>query len=58
MNCPRGSKFVESIDAPSFAHIEEKMFKLLEKFIHRIGVENVLQVITDNANANVVTSKN
>ncbi|KAK3205333.1 hypothetical protein Dsin_019379 [Dipteronia sinensis] len=38
VNCPKGSMFIESDDASSYAKISEKMFELLSKFVERIGV--------------------
>jgi len=40
--------FVESVDASSYVKTGEKIFELLDKFVERIGEENVVQVITDN----------
>ncbi|XP_073053734.1 uncharacterized protein [Primulina eburnea] len=53
VNGPKGSIFVESVDAPSYSHNADKIYKLLSKFVNRIGEQNVVQVVTDNASCNV-----
>ncbi|KAL8487941.1 hypothetical protein ACS0TY_023829 [Phlomoides rotata] len=49
VNSPRGSVFIESVDASEYAKTGEKMCELINKIIIKVGVENVVQVITDNA---------
>ena len=51
VNSPRGSVFLESYDASD----SNKMFNLLEKIIMKVGQENVVQVVTDNASENKKT---
>ena len=58
VNCPKGTMFVESIDASSYSKDTEKMFQLIDKFVERIGEANVVQVVTDSATANVLAGKN
>ncbi|XP_075503611.1 uncharacterized protein LOC142540977 [Primulina tabacum] len=53
VNGPKGSIFVESMDASSYSHTADKMYELLSKFVNRIGEQNVVQVVTDNASCNV-----
>ncbi|KAK4485199.1 hypothetical protein RD792_007824 [Penstemon davidsonii] len=53
VNIPRGSMFIESVDASSYSHTGEKMFELLDNFVRRIGEKNVIQVVTDSASENV-----
>ena len=36
----------------------QKLFELLDKFVEKVGKENVVQVITDSAAANVLEGKN
>ncbi|RWR93420.1 LOW QUALITY PROTEIN: hypothetical protein CKAN_02266900 [Cinnamomum micranthum f. kanehirae] len=55
VNCPKGTMFVESIDASSYSKDAEKMFQLIEKFVERIGEANV--IVTDSAAANVLAGK-
>ncbi|XP_042451216.1 uncharacterized protein LOC122036087 [Zingiber officinale] len=53
VNGPKGSVFVESVDASGYSHTADKMFELLSKFVYRIGEKNVVQIVTDNASCNV-----
>ena len=53
VNSPKGTVFMESIDASSFVKSGQKMFELLDKFVQKIGPENVVQVVTDSASNNV-----
>ncbi|XP_076889611.1 uncharacterized protein LOC143540433 [Bidens hawaiensis] len=57
VNTPRGSMFIESVDASSYSHTGENMFKLFDRFIKKIGPENVIQVVTDSASNNVSAGK-
>lgn len=57
VNCPKGSMFIESIDASSYSHDANKMLDLLDNFVERIGEANVVQVVTDSASANVLAGK-
>ena len=58
VNCPKGTMFVESIDASSYSKDAEKMFQLIDKFVERIGEAHVVQVVIDSAAANVLAGKN
>ena len=49
VNCPKGSMFIESVDASSYSKTGEKMCELISKFIEHIGPSNVVQVVTDSA---------
>lgn len=49
VNSPRGSIFIESVDASDYAKTGTAMCDLLDKFVERVGEENVVQIITDNA---------
>lgn len=51
VNSPKGTMFIESIDVSSFVHSGERMFDILDKWVEKIGAENVVQVITDNASS-------
>ncbi|KAK2641277.1 hypothetical protein Ddye_023040 [Dipteronia dyeriana] len=55
VNSPRGSVFIELVDASGYAKTGEKMFNLLSQFVEKIGVDNVVQVVTDNISNNVLT---
>ncbi|XP_059645586.1 uncharacterized protein LOC132287100 [Cornus florida] len=52
VNSPRGTMFIESIDTSSFSKDGDKMFDLLNKFVNRIRVANVIQVVTDSESSN------
>nr|XP_018626576.1 uncharacterized protein LOC108945274 [Nicotiana tomentosiformis] len=52
VNYPRGSVFLESYDASDSSTNSDKMFNLFEKTLLKIGKENVVQVVTDNASEN------
>jgi len=52
VNSPRGSVFLESYDASDSSTNSNKMFNLFEKTILKVGPENVVQVVTDNASEN------
>ncbi|XP_028095639.1 uncharacterized protein LOC114295567 [Camellia sinensis] len=57
VNCPRGTMFIESIDASSYSKDGNKMFNFLDKFVEKIGEANVIQVVTDSTTANVLAGK-
>ncbi|KAL3334300.1 hypothetical protein AABB24_030834 [Solanum stoloniferum] len=53
VNSPIGSVFLGSVDASNESTDSTKMYKLFESTIERIGAENVVQIVTDNASENV-----
>ncbi|XP_060191665.1 uncharacterized protein LOC132621420 [Lycium barbarum] len=53
VNSPKGSLFLESIDASDSSTDSIKMFSLFQSTVEKIGLENVVQVVTDNAAENV-----
>ena len=53
VNSPIGSVFLGSVDASNGSKDNTKMQKLFESTIERIGPENVVQIVTDNASENV-----
>ncbi|GFY97541.1 hAT dimerization domain-containing protein [Actinidia rufa] len=57
VNCPKGSMFIESIDASSYSKDGQKLFELLDKYVELIGEANVVQIVTDNASANILAGK-
>ncbi|XP_028082295.1 uncharacterized protein LOC114283626 [Camellia sinensis] len=57
VNCPRGTMFVESVDASSYSKDGQKLFELLGKFAEKVGKDNVVQVITDSVVANVLAGR-
>ncbi|XP_075077258.1 uncharacterized protein LOC142163997 [Nicotiana tabacum] len=55
VNSPRGSVFLKSYDASNSSTDGSKMYSLFRKTIDKIGKENVVQIVTDNASENVST---
>ncbi|XP_012845516.1 PREDICTED: uncharacterized protein LOC105965507 [Erythranthe guttata] len=55
VNSPSGTVFLKSIDTSNEINDGQKMFELLDKTIVEIGVENVVQVVTDGA-SNLVSA--
>ncbi|XP_075081470.1 uncharacterized protein LOC107808014 isoform X1 [Nicotiana tabacum] len=53
VNSPKGSLFLESIDASHSSTDSTKMYSLFKSTINSIGAENVVQVITDTGGENV-----
>lgn len=52
VNTPRGSFFLESVDASEHSKTGELMYELICKYVERIGPSNVVQVVTDSASNN------
>ncbi|CAN1167656.1 hypothetical protein LINPERHAP2_LOCUS27362 [Linum perenne] len=46
---PKGISFVKSVDASGFAKTGKNLFELFDSVIQWVGVQNVVQVVTDNA---------
>jgi len=55
VSCPKGTMFIKSVDASAQFKDARTLCDLLDVFILEVGVENVVQVITDNA-ANYVAA--
>ncbi|XP_019251134.1 PREDICTED: uncharacterized protein LOC109230057 [Nicotiana attenuata] len=53
VNSPKGSLFLESVDASDSSTDSTKMYSLFKSAIDSIGAENVVQVVTYNASENV-----
>ncbi|XP_023739449.3 uncharacterized protein LOC111887513 [Lactuca sativa] len=49
VNSPRGTIFLASIDTSNIIKTKEQVFAMLDDFVEKIGEENVVQVVTDNA---------
>ncbi|XXG66400.1 hypothetical protein AAC387_Pa05g3888 [Persea americana] len=49
VTCPKGTLFLRSVDVSSRADDAHYLFELLESVVIDVGVENVVQVITDSA---------
>lgn len=49
VHCPKGTMFINSVDASEHIKDAATICELLDGFIQEIGVQNVVQVIIDNA---------
>jgi hypothetical protein len=55
--CPKGTMFLKSVDASDQVKDAQLLFHLLDEVVEEVGVENVVQVITDNASNYVATGR-
>jgi hypothetical protein len=53
VNCSIGTSFLESKEASSESHTGELIFQYINNCIVKVGAENVVQVVTDNASNNM-----
>jgi len=53
VNCCIGTTFVESKEVSAETHTGDFIFQLVDKFIDKVGVDNIVQVVTDNAANNM-----
>ncbi|KAL4287789.1 hypothetical protein AHAS_Ahas19G0221300 [Arachis hypogaea] len=53
--CPKGTIFLESVDASHASKTTELLFKLFKDVVNFVGPENVVHIVTDNA-ANYVAA--
>ncbi|CAN1132636.1 hypothetical protein LINPERHAP2_LOCUS7153 [Linum perenne] len=51
VNSPKGTVFIESLDTSNYSKNTQKVFEMLDDVVEKVGEENVIQVITDNASA-------
>ncbi|XP_050290078.1 uncharacterized protein LOC126728268 [Quercus robur] len=49
--CPRGAMFLKSIDTSGLTKDAETLFNIFDSVVQEIGVEYIVQLITDNASA-------
>ncbi|XP_065637294.1 uncharacterized protein LOC111990224 [Quercus suber] len=49
--CPRGAMFLKSIDTSGLTKDAETLFNIFDSCVQEIGVEYIVQLITDNASA-------
>ena len=49
--CPRGAMFLKSIDTSSLTKDAETLFNIFDSVFQEIGVECIVQLITDNVSA-------
>jgi hypothetical protein len=54
--CPEGTMSLKSVDASDQVKDANLLFRLLDEVVEEVGVQNVVQVITDNA-ANYVAAR-
>lgn len=55
--CADGSSFVSSKEMSDVSHTSEVIFELVDKAIEDIGLDDVVQVVTDNASNNMGAKK-
>ena len=55
--CPKGTMFLKSVDASDQVKDAQLLFRLLDEVVEEVGVQNVVQVITDNASNYVAAGK-
>ncbi|CAN6362871.1 unnamed protein product [Urochloa humidicola] len=53
VNCSIGTSFLEAKEASSESHTGELIFQYINSCIVKVGAENVVQVVTDNASNNM-----
>ncbi|KAG2561484.1 hypothetical protein PVAP13_8KG161605 [Panicum virgatum] len=53
VNCSIGTSFLESKEASSESHIGELIFQYVNSCIEKVGAQNIVQVVTDNASNNM-----
>jgi hypothetical protein len=56
-NCAEGTSFVSSKEMSDVSHTSEVIFELVDKTIEDIGLDDVVQVVTDNASNNMGAKK-
>ncbi|KAJ7977287.1 HAT transposon superfamily protein [Quillaja saponaria] len=49
VNSSKGSMFIDSVDASSYSHTGDELYKLLSRMVQKVGEANVIQIITNNA---------
>jgi hypothetical protein len=54
---PKGTMFLKSVDASDQVKDAHLLFRLLDEVVEKIGVQNVVQVITDNPSNYVATGR-
>jgi hypothetical protein len=55
--CPKGTMFFKLVDASDQVKDANLLFRLLDEVVEEVGVQNVVQVITDNAANYVATGR-
>ncbi|KAH9612281.1 hypothetical protein KSS87_003288 [Heliosperma pusillum] len=49
VNSPKGTVFLSSIDTYDISETTDNVLKMLDAIVDRVGEENVVQIVTDNA---------
>uniref|UniRef100_A0A803LSI8 DUF659 domain-containing protein n=1 Tax=Chenopodium quinoa TaxID=63459 RepID=A0A803LSI8_CHEQI len=49
VNSPKGSVFLSSIDTSEISKTADKVLEMLDVIVEKVGEENVVKVVTDNA---------
>ncbi|CAM8990581.1 unnamed protein product [Rhodiola kirilowii] len=57
VHSPKGPVFLESIDVSDKTKDAQQIFSLLDSMVERVGEENVIQVVSDNASNYVAVGK-
>ena len=52
-HCSEGVSFIKSKETSDTPHTSEMIFNLVDKTIKELGVEHVVQIVTDNASNNM-----
>ncbi|CAN1725846.1 hypothetical protein LINPERHAP1_LOCUS258 [Linum perenne] len=48
---PKGTIFIESLDTSHYSKNTQKVFEILDDVVEKVGEENVIQIVIDNASA-------
>ncbi|CAN1153532.1 hypothetical protein LINPERPRIM_LOCUS14750 [Linum perenne] len=51
VNSPKGTIFIESFDTSHYSKNTQKVFETLDDVVEKVGEENVIQIVIDNASA-------
>lgn len=57
VNCRIGTSFLESKETSAESHTGELIFEYVDSCIEKVGVEKVVQIVTDNASNNMAAKK-
>ena len=57
VNCKEGTTFLSSKESSNEAHTGEHIFEYVFKCIEQVGLQNVVQVVTDNAANNMAAAR-
>ncbi|XP_048491084.1 uncharacterized protein LOC104901267 [Beta vulgaris subsp. vulgaris] len=49
VNSPKGTVFLSSIDTSEISKTSDKVLEMLDAVVQKVGEENVVQIVTDNA---------